>query len=210
MADSNLTKRALAHGLKQMVAAQPFEKVNVRDLCGICGVSRKTFYYHFRDKYELAEWIFNTEFISVLNEAEMEDRWLFVSAVCRYFHRERTFYSALLRFEGQNSFREYFQKFMFQTLEPFLRRNPEKVEAENCDGIPPAAVQEFYSHFVSDSIILAIFRWLTDGAELPPEQFVSLMKGVEKLLVRTSNDSGGGEDGLQQEDSAVFSENEEG
>lgn len=91
MADSNLTKRALAHGLKQMVAAQPFEKVNVRDLCGICGVSRKTFYYHFRDKYELAEWIFNTEFISVLNEAEMEDRWLFVSAVCRYFHRERTF-----------------------------------------------------------------------------------------------------------------------
>ena len=50
MPESNLTKKALAQTLKDLIHTQSFEKIGVNDICDACQVSRKTFYYHFRDK----------------------------------------------------------------------------------------------------------------------------------------------------------------
>ena len=49
MADSNITKRALATALKDLLADRPFSKISVGDICEACGMSRKSFYYHFQD-----------------------------------------------------------------------------------------------------------------------------------------------------------------
>ena len=51
MADSNITKRALATSLKELMVEQPFEKINVAQICERCNMNRKSFYYHFKDKY---------------------------------------------------------------------------------------------------------------------------------------------------------------
>ena len=53
MANSNITKHALAAALKTLMADRPFAKISVGDICEACGMSRKSFYYHFQDKYEL-------------------------------------------------------------------------------------------------------------------------------------------------------------
>ena len=54
MADSNITKRALATSLKELMAEQPFDKINVAQICERCNMNRKSYYYHFKDKYDLA------------------------------------------------------------------------------------------------------------------------------------------------------------
>ena len=47
MADSNITKNALAVSMKLM-EKKPFSKISVGDICeGDCGINRKSFYYHF-------------------------------------------------------------------------------------------------------------------------------------------------------------------
>ena len=58
MADSNITKNALATSLKKLMREKPFEKISVSDICDDCGMNRKSFYYHFKDKYDLVNWIF--------------------------------------------------------------------------------------------------------------------------------------------------------
>ena len=58
MADSNVTKRALATAMKQLMAKEPFSKISVGDICQVCQMNRKSFYYHFRDKYDLVNWHF--------------------------------------------------------------------------------------------------------------------------------------------------------
>ena len=83
MPEANLTKRALAHAFKELLQKQPFDKVAVSDICDACGVSRKTFYYHFQDKYALAEWVFDTEIIALLQKADTADRWALIDAICR-------------------------------------------------------------------------------------------------------------------------------
>ena len=63
MANSELTKRVLADGIKKVMETKAFDKITVTDITDSCGVSRNTFYYHFQDKYELVNWIFYTEII---------------------------------------------------------------------------------------------------------------------------------------------------
>ena len=56
MSDSNLTKKALAAALKQIMTEVPFPKISVGDICEACGMSRKSFYYHFKDIGDVIDW----------------------------------------------------------------------------------------------------------------------------------------------------------
>ena len=53
---SQMTKRALVASLKELMAEKPLDKITVTDLTEHCGVNRMTFYYHFKDIYDLVEW----------------------------------------------------------------------------------------------------------------------------------------------------------
>lgn len=47
------TKKALAASLKKFLAEKPLSKVTVTDITEDCEVNRQTFYYHFKDIYDL-------------------------------------------------------------------------------------------------------------------------------------------------------------
>ena len=64
MADSNITKRTLASALKELMESTPFTKITVSDICAKCNMNRKSFYYHFKDKFDLVNWIFDVEYLS--------------------------------------------------------------------------------------------------------------------------------------------------
>lgn len=95
MADSNITKQALATSLKELMAEQLFDKINVAQICERCNMNRKSFYYHFKDKYDLVNWIFDTEFIELLKHENLSagyaEHWAFIEKTCRYFTRTTRF-----------------------------------------------------------------------------------------------------------------------
>ena len=43
MADSNITKKALADALKELMDTKPFHKISVSDICERCQMNRKSF-----------------------------------------------------------------------------------------------------------------------------------------------------------------------
>ncbi len=51
------TKELLAESLLELSKAKPVDKITVSDIAKNCGVSRKTFYNAFLDKYDLIEWM---------------------------------------------------------------------------------------------------------------------------------------------------------
>ncbi|SHK74950.1 transcriptional regulator, TetR family [Hespellia stercorisuis DSM 15480] len=53
---SNITKKQLEEALKQCLLQKPFDKITISDLTEACGISRMTFYYHFKDIYDLVEY----------------------------------------------------------------------------------------------------------------------------------------------------------
>ena len=53
---SQITKRALEASLKKLLLQKPLDKITIRDITDDCGINRMTFYYHFKDIYDLIEW----------------------------------------------------------------------------------------------------------------------------------------------------------
>lgn len=178
MADSNITKRALAASLKELMAEQPFEKINVAQICERCNMNRKSFYYHFKDKYDLVNWIFDTEFIALLKHEDLganyKERWAFIEKTSRYFYQNHAFYRKALQMKGQNSFGDHFREY----IRPLL--------ANRISGIfGKEQPDDFTLDFFTDAVICAMERWLLTKECMPPEEFVEKIKVLTEESARS-------------------------
>lgn len=71
----NATKTALEASLKRLLLKKPLDKITIRDLTEDCGISRMTFYYHFKDIYDLVEWICYEDASQALQGKKTYDTW---------------------------------------------------------------------------------------------------------------------------------------
>lgn len=72
---SQVTKRALEQSLKNLLLKKPLNKITINDIAEDCGISRMTFYYHFRDIYDLVEWACLEDARRALEEKRTHDTW---------------------------------------------------------------------------------------------------------------------------------------
>ncbi len=167
MPDANITKNALASSMKRLMKEKAFSKISVIDICEGCGMNRKSFYYHFKDKYDLVNWIFYTDFIGLVNTRQYENGWDLLVSVGELFYEDQEFYRAALKIEGQNSFREYFHESMAPIVSFFLK------DICAADLIED---EEIFITFFCDAYLSAVVRWLEDGCRLKPGTFIGNMK----------------------------------
>lgn len=72
---SQVTKRALEQSLKNLLLKKPLTKITVADIAEDCGINRMTFYYHFKDIYDLVEWSCLEDAKRALDEKKTCDTW---------------------------------------------------------------------------------------------------------------------------------------
>jgi len=159
-----ITKKALAESMKELMNEMSFEKISVGHICEKCGMARKSFYYHFKDKYDLVNWIFYTEYISVLQSKNYSDIHELFQDTCSYFFENRSFYINAFNVEGQNSFTEFFS----ETLQAIAYDYTQ-------DRIGDHEFRDFFCSFFTNAFRESIVQWLKSGAVIPPERFASLL-----------------------------------
>lgn len=72
---SQITKRALEQSLKNLLLKKPLTKITVGDIADDCGINRMTFYYHFKDIYDLVEWSCLEDVKRALDEKMTYETW---------------------------------------------------------------------------------------------------------------------------------------
>ena len=72
---SQVTKRALEQSLKKLLLKKPLTKITISDIAEDCGINRMTFYYHFKDIYDLVEWSCLEDAKQALDEKKTHDTW---------------------------------------------------------------------------------------------------------------------------------------
>ena len=72
---SQVTKRALEQSLKNLLLKKPLTKITINDIADDCGINRMTFYYHFKDIYDLVEWSCLEDAKKALNEKKTYETW---------------------------------------------------------------------------------------------------------------------------------------
>jgi probable dihydroxyacetone kinase regulator len=108
---SHITEKALALSIKKLMKTIPLAKLSIREIVDDCGINRQTFYYHFKDKFDLVNWTYYTEAIENINDCAHYEHWtegMYKTLV--YFMNNKSFYINALNTPGQNAFDEYLFK----------------------------------------------------------------------------------------------------
>ena len=69
------TKYALENSLKKLLLQKPLNKITINDITEDCGINRMTFYYHFKDIYDLIEWSLLEDAKKALEGQRTYDTW---------------------------------------------------------------------------------------------------------------------------------------
>jgi probable dihydroxyacetone kinase regulator len=172
MPNSNITKSAIANAMKQLMEKIHFDRITTADIVNKCGISRKTFYYYFQDKYDVVNWIFSTEIVEGIIETTTFDNWMDGSLkLCRYIKENKTFYKNAVNASGQNCFIGFLHKLTEMQLEKLCKDALEKqILAE--DDLK--FLVEFYYH----AFIGVFTLWVKDDMKDSPEVLVNRWIGV--------------------------------
>lgn len=165
MAVSGITKRALATALKELMNEMPFSAISIGDICQRRDMNRKSFYYHFKDKYDLLNWIYDTEFLSVARQKDHASPWDFMADLLEHLHANRTFYAKAMEVTGQNSFHAHFRELMEPVVVGLLTQ---------C--VPGEEVNAFQTAFFTDAVMAALVRWLTEKSPVTAKEMLERMK----------------------------------
>ncbi len=156
----------LARSLKELAAKQPIEKITIKEITDKAGVIRPTFYNHFQDKYELLEWILNTELLEpmlplLLNNMQKEAVLLMLTNI----EKDRAFYSHAVRMDGVITFLDIAHKCV---KELFLKVCKEvgNNHKPKYDWLTPDLVSGYYAQ----SLCFAVFEWIKKGMTIPPRE----------------------------------------
>ena len=108
MSNGTITKQAIAAVMKELMQNIPFDHISTGNIIEKSNISRKTFYYHFKDKYDLVNWIFKSEIMDDILESTTLNNWQEGSLkLCRYVQGNRAFYTNAINTTGQNCFIKY-------------------------------------------------------------------------------------------------------
>ena len=171
------TKKMLADELRRLMQIYPFEQITVTRLCDCCGVNRKSFYYHYKDKYDVVNQIFDNEMMTSSLDSRTLSGWIYLRCLCEYFYENRAFYRKALEINGQNSFAEHFQKSIFGRIS-------ERYRAEYGED----DLSEFQLYFFTDAIVMSIQRWLCSKAPMKPDVFISQIKKCLQTIAAVAAD----------------------
>ena len=163
----------MAEAFKELVCKKSFQKITISDIAKESAMTRENFYYHFRDKYDLVNWIFYVDFIERMDWSSCRNEWDMLEALCSHFYRERLFYQNALQVEGQNSFREYF----CGMLRPVLMLLTQNLVEEG-------RKKEFYIAFLCEGVLGELVYWLREGSKITPEEFVEDLHDISLGLAR--------------------------
>lgn len=124
---SDLTKNALADSLARILETKSLEDIKINDITSDCGISRMTFYYHFKNIYDLIGWIIKREVIAAIKESSNSS------------NPEVTLYNILLSIRKKRN---------------FILRVERSITGEQVNGMLTPMINDlminFFDHLLSD------------------------------------------------------------
>ena len=177
---SDATKVAMSNALKEQLKKKKLSKITINDIASACNISRMTFYYHFQDIYDLAEW--------TLEEA-----------AGRAIGENRTYESLQQGFEGllrelqanQTLILNIYRSMDREMIERYLLKKAESllmpvVEHES-HGLPvneenKRRVAIFYSY----AFLGVLMEWIGKGMAAPPREVVKMVSAIVQGDFRNS------------------------
>ena len=163
---SQTTKRALAASLKTLLLQKPLNKITINDIAEDCGISRMTFYYHFKDIYDLVEWICVEDAARALEGKKTYDTWQ--KGFLNIFHVVQANKPFIL-----NVYRCVSRERIEQYLNPLIRNLILGVVEEKSAGLTvDEGDRQFIAGFYEHAFVGVMLDWIDENMKEDPAVIV--------------------------------------
>lgn len=177
---SDITKRALEASLKNLLLQKPLDKITIGDIAEDCGISRMTFYYHFKDIYDLIEWSCVEDARRALEGKKTYETWQqgFLQ-IFEAVEKNRPFIMNVYRSVSREHVENYLYKLTYALIIGVVREQAEGLEV-------PEADQEFIAHVYKYAFVGLMLDWIKDGMKDDPGAIVDRLGVVVHGNIRAA------------------------
>ena len=167
---ATFTRKAIMQTFLHILKNKPLDRITVKDICEQCEINRNTFYYYFKDIYDVLEAIFEDEVRLVMDEAKegvtFHDAYARVAAIILN-NREAIMH--IYASENGRVLRTYLDAVVTQVVRRFVL---EKAEGYSLDDSDIAFITAFYSNGIVGSTIKCLPENITaNGVGLSKSQY---------------------------------------
>ncbi|MFT8872235.1 MAG: TetR/AcrR family transcriptional regulator [Sporolactobacillus sp.] len=180
---SKITRPALENSLKNMLLKKPVNKITIADIAAECGINRMTFYYHFKDIYDLIEWSCMEDAAKALAEKKTYETWQ--QGFLQIFQAVLDNKPFILNIY-QSVSREKVETYLYSLTQPLLL----DVVEEKAAGMGVRQTdKEFIADFYKYAFVGLMLNWIKTGMKEDPHQIIErlsvLIKGdIARALAR--------------------------
>lgn len=166
---SNTTKLALEASLKRLLLHKKIDKITIQDLTADCGISRMSFYYHFKDIYDLVEWVCVEDGKRALQDKKTYDTWQ--EGMLQVFEavmENKPFILNVYSAVSKDKIESYLNKLTYQLIADVVE--------EKCAGIDLADEDKiFIAEFYKYGFVGIMLDWIARGMKDDYKQIVEKM-----------------------------------
>ncbi len=161
------TKEAIAQTFEGLLEKRNIDKITVKDIVTECGVNRQTFYYHFRDIYDLMEWALakSIEKYAGTNLSAGMDWQEQIRLLFHFFYLHRT--TVLHGYDATN--RMQYERAVVKRASQMVR---ERIDAYPQAADVPEEKKEFIATVYARGCAGFLLEWVEEG--MPDERHVRL------------------------------------
>ena len=122
-------KELLAKSLMELMEQKPLAKVSVQMIAENCGLTRQTFYYYYKDKYDLVNQVFQKLVNDVYGASSPDSPWEKVLGDMLFnMQQHRKFYANALAHTSQNSLDSFMKEY---TRTAYVRALEKRIPSGN-------------------------------------------------------------------------------
>lgn len=163
---SQMTKRALEASLKELLRHKPLDKITVSDLTDHCGVNRMTFYYHFKDIYDLVEWCCEEDAARALAGQKTYDTWQqgFLQ-ILEALRKDKAFFTSVYRSISREQLENYLYRLTYDLMMGVVEERAAGMTVRPED-------KEFIANFYKFAFVGLTLDWIKNDMRQEPAQLV--------------------------------------
>ena len=171
---SQITKRALEQSLKNLLLKKPLTKITVSDIADDCGINRMTFYYHFKDIYDLVEWSCLEDAKRALDEKKTYETWQQVLLqIFEAVEENKPFILNVYRCVHREEVEKYLQPLVDQLILGVINEETGNMTIRDED-------KQFIAQIYSYIFIGLMLDWIKDDMREDPQPLVDRLAKLIK------------------------------
>lgn len=163
---SQITKRALEESLKRLLQTKPLDKITISDIAEDCGINRMTFYYHFKDIYDLVDWCFDEDAAKAIADKKTYDTWQqgFLQ-IFRAVQENKAFILNVYHSVSRERVESYLYKLTYNLLIGVVEEKSAAIAVRDED-------KTFIANFYKFGFVGLTLEWIKNGMREDPQQII--------------------------------------